>query len=102
MKPCCEAYLNEQFGGDADVVGEIYSEYVTSLKDKIAEAAAALEGAQWDVLDKAAHTIKGNALAAGDTETAEAGIALRSTAKLQDRDGSAALIAKLEGFSKEL
>ena len=70
MKPCCEKYLNEQFGGDAEIVAEIYSEYVSSLKTKIAEAVAALDGGQWDVLDKAAHTIKGNALAAGDTETA--------------------------------
>ena len=38
MKECCKAYLNEQFGGDEDVIGEIYSEYVTSAKEKIGRA----------------------------------------------------------------
>ena len=29
MKECCKKYLAEQFGGDDEVVGEIYAEYVS-------------------------------------------------------------------------
>ena len=39
MKECCAKYLDEQFGGDADIVGEIYGEYVSAVREKIAEAA---------------------------------------------------------------
>ena len=41
MKECCAKYLDEQFGGDADIVGEIYGEYVSSVREKIAEAGKA-------------------------------------------------------------
>ena len=34
MKACCTTYLNEQFGGDAAVMGEIYREYVDSIRKK--------------------------------------------------------------------
>ena len=51
MKACCKAYLDEQFGGDADVTAEIYGEYVSSVKEKIPEIEASLASAQWDVLD---------------------------------------------------
>ena len=102
MKKCCEDYLNEQFGGDADIVNEIYSEYVSSVTAKVADAEAALAAAQWEALDKIAHTIKGNALAAGDQETADTAIALRSTAKLQNAGESANLVAKIKDFAAAL
>ena len=35
MKECCKQYLDEQFGGDADVMAEIYNEYVSSVGEKI-------------------------------------------------------------------
>ena len=98
MKPCCKEYLNVQFGGDEEIVAEIYNEYASSARDKTAEAAAALAAEQYDALDKIAHTIKGNALAAGDGETAEIGIALRSAAKLHSRDEAAGLIEKLNAL----
>ena len=102
MKECCAAYLNEQFGGDADVVNEIYTEYVSSAKDKVTEAEMVLADEQWDLLDKVAHTIKGNALAAGDVETANIGIALRSEAKLHNATAAATLIAKLKELTATL
>lgn len=102
MKPCCEEYLNGQFGGDAELVAEIYGEYVSSLKAKLAEAASALAAGQWEALDRAAHTVKGNALAAGDEETAETGIALRRAAKLNDAAESRSLLAKLEALAEGL
>lgn len=95
MKECCRKYLDEQFGGDADVVNEIYGEYVASAQQKAAEAKTALAEQAWEPLDRIAHTLKGNALAAGDQETADAAIALRNAAKLQASEEAAGLIARI-------
>ena len=102
MKECCEKYLNEQFGNDAEVVNAIYAEYVSSVNVKAAEADAALAAVAWDALDKVAHTIKGNSLAAGDQQMADTAIALRNAAKLQDRDQAERLIACLRALEKQL
>ena len=102
MKECCKAYLDEQFGGDADVVGEIYSEYVTSVGVKLSEADAALAAADWTRLDHVAHTVKGNALAAGDAEMAETAITLRKAAALSDAAEAAARSAKLGELATQL
>ena len=102
MKECCKKYLDEQFGGDPDVVGEIYAEYVSSVHEKVENAAADLAAANWTSLDRVAHTIKGNALAAGDTEVAEAAIELRKTAALADATACASLIDRIRELSKEL
>ncbi len=102
MKPCCKQYLDEQFGGDADMVNEIYGEYASSMKEKAQEAVTALAGASWEILDRVAHTIKGNALAAGDKEMAQLGIELRQAAKLQDAAQSASLIEGIKAMTQEL
>ena len=102
MKECCKIYLNEQFGGDADVMNEIYAEYVSSMRVKLMEADTALAGAAWTPLDRVAHTIKGNALAAGDQAMADVAIELRSAAQLQNADQAALLINRLRGLSELL
>lgn len=102
MKECCRQYLNEQFGGDAAIMDEIYNEYASSTHEKIREAAATLAAEEWTPLDRVAHTLKGNALAAGDTEMGETAIALRKAVALKDSAEAAALIAKLDALSKEL
>ena len=102
MKECCRKYLTEQFGNDTEVVDAIYAEYVSSIGAKMAEADAALAAGAWDALDKVAHTVKGNALAAGDTQMAEAAIALRNAAKLQERDQAGRLIADLRALEGQL
>ena len=102
MKPCCKEYLNVQFGGDEEIVAEIYNEYASSARDKTAEAAAALAAEQYDALDKIAHTIKGNALAAGDTEVADTAIELRKAAALSDAALSTPLIEKIRELAKGL
>ena len=102
MKECCRTYLNEQFGGDAGVVDAIYAEYVSSLGPKMAEADAALAAGAWDALDRVAHTVKGNSLAAGDQQMADVAIALRSAAKLQERDQAAQLIADMKALAEQL
>ena len=80
----------------------IYAEYVASIGIKTAEADAALAAGAWDTLDKVAHTVKGNSLAAGDQQMADAAIALRSAVKLQDRDQAARLIADMKALSEQL
>ena len=102
MKECCSIYLNEQFGGDADVVKEIYDEYAASTRSKLTEASAAHAAGDWQILDRIAHTIKGNALAAGDTQMAETAISLRQAANLQDAERSAELIGSLKSLAEEL
>ncbi len=102
MKECCRKYLTEQFGNDTEVVDAIYAEYVSSIGAKMAEADAALAAGAWDVLDRAAHTVKGNALAAGDQQMADAAIALRNAAKLQERDQAGRLIADLRALEEQL
>jgi len=102
MKECCRKYLTEQFGGDAEVVDAIYAEYVSSVDAKTAEADAALAANGWDALDRVAHTVKGNSLAAGDQQMADTAIALRNAAKLQNRDEAERLIADLKSLAKQL
>ena len=102
MKECCKQYLDGQFGGDADVVGEIYGEYAASMREKMAEAKAALAAKEWEPLDKIAHAIKGNALAAGDQEMADTAIALRNAAKLASEDEAASLISRIAALAEEL
>ena len=102
MKECCKKYLDEQFGGDADLVAEIYAEYVSSIKEKLDEARQVLAAGDWTRLDRVAHTMKGNALAAGDTELAETAIELRKTAALADATQSASLVERLGKLSEEL
>lgn len=102
MKPCCKAFLDEQFGGDEEIVSEIYAEYVSSLHAKAKEAADRLAAADWTHLDETAHTIKGNALVAGDTETADAAIALRGAAKLGDAEKGRELVARITELAAQL
>ena len=102
MKECCKAYLDGQFGGDADVIAEIYGEYASSVREKAGEAQSALAAADWPRLDKIAHTVKGNALAAGDAETADAAIALRKAAALGDAALAAPLVEKIGELAREL
>ncbi len=102
MKACCTTYLNEQFGGDAAVMGEIYREYVDSIREKQQEAVKDLAAGEWSLLDRVAHTIKGNALATGDNEMAQVAINLRSAAQLQDREQAATLITRIQMLSEQL
>ena len=101
MKQCCKDYLMEQFG-DEDVVNEIYAEYVKSIQEKDSEIDAAIAAENWSSLDSLAHAVKGNALAAGDTAIADVAIALRSAAKMSEKDMATSLFGKLRELAKEL
>ena len=101
MKACCKEYLLEQFG-EEDVANEIYVEYVNSLTQKIAEIEKALGACDFTAVDRAAHAVKGNSLAAGDPAVAETAIALRNAAKLQEKGESEQLLAKLKEFRAQL
>ncbi|MBQ9500676.1 MAG: Hpt domain-containing protein [Lentisphaeria bacterium] len=101
MKQCCRDYLMEQFG-DEDVVNEIYAEYASSLQEKILELENAVSRQDWTALDPVAHAVKGNALATGDADIANAAIALRTAAKMSDGAAARSLLAKIREFAKEI
>ncbi len=101
MKECCKEYLIGQFG-DEEIVADIYKEYVSSLSEKIAECESALAAFEWVKLDRAAHAMKGNSLAAGDNDVAQCAIALRNAAKLQERDNAISLIKNIKDLLKQL
>ena len=70
MKACIKQWLNEQMPGAGDeMFAEIYNEYVETAKRLVGEIAA---------IDKAAHTLKGNALMVGDQPMADAAITIRA------------------------
>ena len=102
MKEICRKYLNSQFGGDADVVNEIYGEYAAAAREKADEASAALSAGEWQSLDRIAHTIKGNALAVGDSEMSDTAISLRQAAVLKDAAASAPLVERIKALTAEL
>ena len=102
MKESCRQFLNEQFDGDAEVVEAIYAEYTESIRAKLEEADQAVAKRDWEGLDRVAHTIKGNALVAGDNETAETAIALRGAAKLNDESQVQALCGRLRQLAAAL
>ena len=102
MKTCCREYLLEQFDHDEDIISEIYAEYVSSLAQKIAEAETALAGGDFLTVDRAAHAMKGNALAAGDPSVSEVAIMLRHAAQLKENDTAAKLLSHLKKLSAEL
>ena len=101
MKQCCKNYLMEQFG-DEEVVNEIYSEYSKSVQEKIPELEAALTAENWSSLDQLAHALKGNALATGDTDSANVAISLRVAAKMSEKDNARVLLDKLKELAKDI
>ena len=96
MKECCKIYLNDQFGGDEAVTSEIYGEYVRSSGEKLAEIVDAIGRSDWSTVDKAAHAIKGIALAVGDEPVAGLAIDLRTASRLSDSDEANRLVQRLE------
>ena len=102
MKACCKAYLDEQFGGDPDITREIYGEYVSSMNSKIPEIERAIASAQWDAVDKLAHTVKGNALQAGDSEMAAVAIEMRKTAALAEASLLSGLLMQMKKLAESL
>ena len=101
MKQCCKDYLMEQFG-DEEVVKEIYGEYAKSFSEKLPELEAALAAENWSSLDQLAHALKGNALATGDTDSANVAISLRVAAKMSEKENARALLDKLNELFKEI
>lgn len=102
MKASCKAFLGEQFGGDEDIVKEIYEEYTASAREKTEELAAVTAKEDWEAVDRVAHTLKGNALVAGDQETADVAIAMRGASILKDRAQADELVARLRALVAEL
>lgn len=93
-------WLNEQFEGDQETIAAVWEEYVASATGKLAEARTALAAFDFPLLDRIAHTIKGNALMVGDQQSATAGIALRDAAKASDPDAAAKALDQLESLDR--
>ena len=77
-------WLDEQFGGEQEIIREVYAEYLRSSAEKIAEGRAARTAEDYPLLDRIAHTLKGNALMVGDQASADAAVALRDASKVSD------------------
>lgn len=101
MKNACIDYLAEQLG-DRDIAGEVYAEYAASFKEKLAEAQESYAARDWKKLDFVVHTLKGNALSAGDTEAAQTAIELRGAASLSDEEKAWSLLSRLAKMASEL
>ena len=84
MKDDVRQWLNEQSGGDEETIAAVWGEYLNSAAEKIAEGRAALAAFDFPLLDRIAHTLKGNALMVGDQASVAAGVALRDAAKASD------------------
>ena len=101
MKEDSRQWLNEQFGEDAETIAVVWEEYLRSTTEKIAEAKAALAAFDFPLLDRVAHTLKGNALMVGDQQSTTAGLALRDAAKASDPAAAEKAIASLEALDRE-
>ncbi len=101
MKQSCIDYLAEQLG-DRDAAAEVYAEYAASFRKKLAEAEERFAARDWKNLDFAVHTLKGNALSAGDKEAAETAVELRGAATLADEEKARLLLARLSKMAEEL
>ena len=101
MNQSCIDYLTEQLG-DPDAAAEVYAEYASSFRKKLAEAKDRFAARDWKNLDFAVHTLKGNALSAGDRTAAETAIELRTAATLADEEKAWTLLARLSQMAEEL
>ena len=72
------------------------------LLEKLTEMTQTLAKADWEVLDRLAHTVKGNSLWVGDTEMAEVAIELRGAAKTSDTAKAESCIARLREIAAGL
>lgn len=68
MKPSVKSWLDEQMAGiDQETIAEIYAEYkatANKLHSELVEKVAT--SAEFEVVDRIAHTLKGNAAMVGD------------------------------------
>ena len=87
MKDCIKAFFEDQMPGvDDDTLNSIYADYRTMATELYAELAAKrAEGAAFEVVDRLAHTLKGNALQVGDEPLFEAVQAWRAALKEGDK-----------------
>ena len=84
-------WLAEQFGDDTDLIQAVYDEYLQACATKLEEGRRARAAEDYPLLDRIAHTLKGNALMVGDKPSADAAISLRDASRISD--GAAADVA---------
>jgi len=101
MKEETKRWLDEQFGGESETIALVWSEYLGETTAKLAALRAALAADDYPLLDRLAHTLKGNALMVGDQPMVSAAVVLRDASKSSDADGVAAAIGRIVAIDGE-
>ncbi len=92
MKACCESWLKEQFGDDAETIAAVYAEYLDTMAELERDLTTALAAGDAPRIDRILHTIKGSAGMAGDAELSALADRIR---KQGGTDGVADVLAEL-------
>lgn len=101
MKACCEKYLAELLGDDVDLMFEIYEEYVRSVHEKKRLLAEALHSENWKSANEISKALKGNALASGDNEMADAAVFAAEAVNRHDKEACLRQIARIEELAAQ-
>lgn len=101
MKEDVKTWLAEQFGDDEETIAAVWAEYLSASEAKVADARAALAAADFPLLDRVAHTMKGNALMVGDQTSAQEAIQLREAAIASNPAAAQKSIDRLDELARE-
>ena len=99
MTACVEKWLNEQFGGDGEMIASVYGEYRQTMRRLVGELASARQAGDAAAVDRVLHTMKGTAAMVGDAEVSAYAAASRQTDGETDLAGRE---EKLRVFVEEL
>ncbi len=97
QKETAKAYLKQQLSvEDPQLIDDIYSEFLTTFKQKLAEAGDAFGRKDWQALATAAHTLKGDAAIVGLMPLRGLAMELQDAAKNANSDACEKLFAALK------
>ena len=99
MKACVEKWLNDQFGGDGQMVADVYEEYRQTMRRLVGELASARQAGDAAAVDRILHTMKGSAAMVGDEEVSAYAAASRQVGGATDLESRE---RKLRIFVEEL
>lgn len=104
MKESVEKWLKEQMPDEgADILQGIYEEYQSTAANLLAELKTQFAtNVPFEIVDKTAHTMKGNALMVGDVELFEVVQEWRGNLKLGKRAECEEALPKIEQLIQNL
>lgn len=102
MKETIADYFRREMELDDDTIQELTGDYVNSMSDFIAQAAACLSSNDFPALRKVGHTIKGTSANVGLEDMRVLGLALEQSAAASDAAGSRDNIEKIASAMEEL